>query len=218
MKGLLVKDIRLMLNQKQFFGVVALMAVVFLGVYSDPSFVISYITLMFSIFTISTISYDEYDNGMCYLFTLPISRKGYIREKYIFGVISTLLSFAVISVLAFIVSPIRHLGFDVKEWIFTGAASLLLITLVLAVNIPLQLKFEADKSRMAMLVTFAGAFAVAYIAVKISSLMGVDMEKVIDRLAEVNLKGCVAFACVVWILGMLISYMVAVRIMEKKEF
>ncbi|MGF0033376.1 ABC-2 transporter permease [Bariatricus sp. SGI.154] len=218
MKGLLVKDIRLMLNQKQFFGVVALMAVVFLSVYSDPSFVISYITLMFSIFTISTISYDEYENGMCYLFTLPISRKGYVREKYIFGVITTLLSFTVISVLSFIASAIRHIGFDVKEWIFTGVTSLLLITLVLAVNIPLQLKFEAERSRMAMLVTFAGAFVVAYLVVKITSLVGVDMVKLIERLAETNLKGCVVFACAVWALGMLISYLVAVRVMEKKDF
>ena len=46
MKGLFIKDLRLMKAQKHFFGVV-LMMVIFLTVYTYFSFVIAYITGMF---------------------------------------------------------------------------------------------------------------------------------------------------------------------------
>ena len=36
----------------------------------------------------SSISYDEFDNGNAFLFSLPITRKDYVLEKYIFGSVS----------------------------------------------------------------------------------------------------------------------------------
>ena len=56
---------------------------------SSPSFIVSYITIIFSFFTATTVSYDEYDNCYLFLMTLPVTRKGYVNEKYVFGFIST---------------------------------------------------------------------------------------------------------------------------------
>ena len=42
MKGLLIKDIKLMKNQKQFFVVMILMGLLFMFAYSDPFFSVSY--------------------------------------------------------------------------------------------------------------------------------------------------------------------------------
>ena len=85
MKGLLIKDFKLLKNQKQFFLIIGLITFMFLVTNDSPYFTITYATMMFSMFTMSTISYDEYDNGAAYLFSLPISRKGYVAEKY-FGI------------------------------------------------------------------------------------------------------------------------------------
>ena len=104
MKGLLIKDFKLLKNQKQFFLTVSMMGIIFLVVSNNPDFVISYITIMISIFTLSTISYDQYNNGMAYLFTLPITRKEYVGEKYVFGLISTAASLAGVSAIAYAVS------------------------------------------------------------------------------------------------------------------
>ena len=74
-KGLLIKDFNLRRGQKNFFlGILVLWAVV--GVCNfDPIFLVAYAMMMFSFFTLSTLSYDEYENGAAYLFTLPITRK-----------------------------------------------------------------------------------------------------------------------------------------------
>ena len=44
---------------------------------------VGYVTFIFTLFTVSTISYDEYDNGYPFLFTLPITRRQYVNEKYV---------------------------------------------------------------------------------------------------------------------------------------
>ena len=46
------------------------------------TFLMPYITMMVALFTISTISMDEQNNGYAYLFALPFSRKEYVKEKY----------------------------------------------------------------------------------------------------------------------------------------
>ena len=56
MKGLLIKDVKLLKNQKQFFLVICIIGTLFLVTSNDPSFVITYMTLMFSIFTLSTMT------------------------------------------------------------------------------------------------------------------------------------------------------------------
>ena len=92
MKGLLIKDYKLMLGQKSFFGMEALMSVLYLAIYKDPTFAVVFITVMCTMFTISTLSYDEYENGMAYLFTLPISRNTYVLEKYAFALVNCIVT------------------------------------------------------------------------------------------------------------------------------
>ena len=92
MKGLLIKDYKLMLGQKTFLGMAALMAVLYLTIYKNPTFAVVFITVMCTMFTVSTLSYDEYENGMAYLFTLPISRNTYVLEKYAFALVNCIVT------------------------------------------------------------------------------------------------------------------------------
>ena len=84
MKGLFVKDIELMKQQKQFFILVVVMEVILnLAGSGSVSFATGYFTIVTAIFAITTISYDEFDNGMAYLMALPSSKKDYILSKYL---------------------------------------------------------------------------------------------------------------------------------------
>ena len=85
MRGLICKDLRLMLVQKNFFIMLAFVAFVCMAALDDPAFVVMYVTLIFTSFLLSTMSYDEFDNGYPFLFTLPITRKLYVQEKYVLG-------------------------------------------------------------------------------------------------------------------------------------
>ena len=81
MKGMLIKDFMLLKNQKQFFVTILVFAFVFFGIYDDTTFAFTYIVVLCTLFTISTISYDEYDNGMSFLFTLPCFLQALFGEK-----------------------------------------------------------------------------------------------------------------------------------------
>ena len=83
MKAMLIKDWKLMKGQKQFIFILFIFLAVFGATSNNLGFLISYMTLMATIFSISTISYDEYNNGMVYLLALPISRRKYVEEKYL---------------------------------------------------------------------------------------------------------------------------------------
>ena len=89
MKGLLIKDFKLMKNQKQFFLMILFFCIFFVVINGNPAFMISYLMVMCSFFTLSTISYDDFDHGMGYLFTLPVTRKIYVTEKYVFGLLTS---------------------------------------------------------------------------------------------------------------------------------
>ena len=87
MKGLLIKDLRLMLQQKRFFLILFFIAIV-LNFNSDGgTFVVAYLTFLCSSFVLSTITYDEYENGYLFLMTLPVSKKTFATEKYVFGLL-----------------------------------------------------------------------------------------------------------------------------------
>ena len=50
MKGLLIKDYKLMLGQKSFLGIAAFMSVLYLAIYKDPTFAVAFIFV--GIFTV----------------------------------------------------------------------------------------------------------------------------------------------------------------------
>ena len=89
MRGMLVKDFRMLWMQKQFFAVIVVLSVFLLFSGQAASFIIFYCMAMGMYLSLSMIAYDEYENGYAFLFTLPVSRRGYVIEKYVFSVICT---------------------------------------------------------------------------------------------------------------------------------
>ena len=83
MKGLLIKDLRIVLKRKQqlfiFLAVCAMLAFS-----SDGSFVVAYAAGLTGIMGLSTYAYDEHDNGFPFLFSLPVDVGTYVREKLLF--------------------------------------------------------------------------------------------------------------------------------------
>ena len=57
---------------------------IFMAFAMDGSFIIGYTGMLMGILAIGTISYDSNENGMAFLMCLPISRKDYVKEKFIY--------------------------------------------------------------------------------------------------------------------------------------
>ena len=82
MKGLFIKDMRLILTMRQqliiFLAVCAMIAFT-----AEGSFVVGYTSGLLGILGLSTLGFDEHENGFPFLFSLPVDTKTYVNEKYL---------------------------------------------------------------------------------------------------------------------------------------
>ena len=212
MKGLFVKDIELMKQQKQFFVLVVVMGVILnLAGSGSVSFAIGYFTFVTAIFAITTISYDEFDNGLAFLMTLPVTRKQYVAEKYLLGAGLTAAAWGIEAITGVICKGVAELQGCLSEKIIYIPLALLM----LSVSLPLVIHFGAEKGRYIAMVMWAIIFAVVYILIK---TMGLSADAVDAWLNGLNrgmvLAGVVLFTVIVY-MG---SFWIGVRLMEKKEF
>ncbi|MEY8508492.1 ABC-2 transporter permease [Lachnospiraceae bacterium 42-17] len=218
MKAMLIKDVNLLKGQKQFFGALLVMIIIFSGMQSDPTFSITYTTLMFAILTMTTMSYDDFENGMCYLLTLPVSRREYVTEKYVFGVLSSLCGCTGASFVAVSAGYIKGIDYPWEEWTATVVSCMLLLALVLAVTTPIQLKFGSEKSRMAVFGVFAFGSLAVFVIVKLCQAAGIDMDEVMKSALIENLTTTAWGICITAAIVLAVSWLISVRILEKREF
>ena len=212
MKGLFVKDIELMKQQKQFFILVVVMGVILnLAGSGSVSFAIGYFTFVTAIFAITTISYDEFDNGLAFLMTLPVTRKQYVAEKYLLGAGLTAAAWGIEAITGVICKGVAELQGCLSEKIIYIPLALLM----LSVSLPLVIHFGAEKGRYIAMVMWAIIIAVVYTLIK---TMGLSADAVGAWLNGLNwgmvLAGVVLFTVIVY-MG---SFWIGVRLMEKKEF
>ena len=215
MKGLFVKDIELMKQQKQFFILVVVMGVILnLAGSGSVSFATGYFTIVTAIFAITTISYDEFDNGLAFLMTLPVTRKQYVAEKYLLGAGLTAVAWGIATITGVVCKGVAELQGCLSETIIGSLIDIPLALLMLSVSLPLVMHFGAEKGRYIAMVMWAIIIAVVY-AMK---TMGLSADAVDAWLNGLNwgmvLAGAVLFTVIVY-MG---SFWIGVRLMEKKEF
>lgn len=216
MRGLLEKDIRLLMHSKQTFVCFIALAVV-LGVEQKSTFMLGYLTFFISAILVSTLSYDEMDHGFAFLFTLPINRKIYVREKYVFCMGGAVIVWSLTMMLYVIILNVRHTPAVISEEVLKGLSFLPIVIFFLSLLIPMQLKFGVEKSRLVMIgvSVFVGVM-IYYLAEKSGMLDGNSAVV----LSAFDLTGGLA----VDVIGLLIaavlsvvSYLCSCRIMKKKE-
>lgn len=217
MLGLLEKDLRLTLSRKQTL-VIFIVAALVMGMTMDGTFLVGYLTMLSTITAVSTISYDEFDNGMAFLMTLPFTRKTYVREKYLFSLLSAAAAWCVGLALYGVGAAMRHSPIALGDELPMLLAILPVLYLSAAVMIPLQLKYGSEKSRIVLFILF-GLAAVLFVGIKNgfgSSLPSPDgLVKVLGDFSPSVVLLPLAAVCA---LAAYISYLCSVRIMEKKEF
>jgi len=217
MKGLLIKDFRLMKTQKNFFLIIIAIAVFMSIASSDSSFVIGFLGCIGSIFTLSSISYDEFDNGNAFLFSLPITRKTYVLEKYSFGLIVACTSWLFGTVINMIFSLFKNTA-TLNEILLTALLVLPIIILLLSVMIPFQLKFGGEKGRIAILGAVGIVAVIGVIIVKIADLLHIDLEALLNNLTTLSIGMILIIALLASLLIMLLSIRISISIMKKKDF
>lgn len=212
MGGLMQKDLCLLLQRSRVLVILIGIAAI-MGSSTDGSFVIGFLTLTCAILTVGTISYDEFDNGYPFLFTLPITKKTYVIGKYIFCILGGLIGWCVSVVIFSCCTLIKGGSFSASD-ILDTAAFIPVLGLIVALMLPIQLKFGAEKARIAIIVIGGGIWAIG--SLLMNSLpddfqLPVSLSNLDSQTVMILLIGfCLA--------ALAVSYLISLHIMEKKEF
>lgn len=208
MLGLMRKDLCLLLQRSRAIIIMVGVGVI-IGFSTDGGFLIGYLTMISAILSIGTISYDEFDNGYPFLLTLPVTRKSYVMAKYLFCLASNLAGWAAASVIYAGCCLLKGERFGMEQ--LTDALAILPVAgLMTAVMLPLQLKYGAEKSRLALAALAGGVVALGYVGVKLFPDLPGSLSGVSDAVFGV------VFVCLC-IAALAVSFCCSLRIMEKKE-
>lgn len=218
MKGLLIKDYKLILNQKNFFCLMIALSVGMLLFSDDVIFPLGFLIFVISLFTISTISYDDYNNGYAFLFTLPITRKKYVEEKYCFGLLLGSFSWILTTILGSMIILNRGV-FPIQEFFLCSLFILATMIIFLSITLPFQLKFGGEKGRIA-LIGVLGAISIIGIVINqiLISIFHIDLGILLNTLPAINISILTFSLALIALICLWISYKISVLIMEHKEF
>lgn len=183
MKGLLIKDFKLLKGQKNFFMTITAISIIMIIVSPGTSFPIGLLGFVGALFSLSSISYDEFDNGNAFLFSLPITRKDYVLEKYIFGLISGIMFLLLGTVISLVVIGITKTG-SFNEIFLTAGSLFPTILLILSIMLPLILKFGGEKGRIAIIGVMGLIFVIGLLLIKTTEYLGIDLYVLINKLPK----------------------------------
>lgn len=217
MKGLLIKDMKLMGNMKNSFLLILLIAIAMTTYIKDTTFLITYLGLIGTTFATSTLSYDEFDNGYSFLMSLPVTRKGYVLEKFGFGLLLSGGGWLLGTILA-LVSGIVRGSAEPLDVVMNSLVLLPMVFFLLAVMIPFRLKFGSEKGRVIMICVAGAAFLLFAVAAEVFKRVHLNLDDIGGNLPLLSDGAIVAGAVVLGIVILLISYRISVSILEKKEF
>lgn len=223
MKALLMKDLRTLKNERRLWVSIIGVSVLFGVLFQNWYFMMGYIMFGLSMIARTMYQYDVADQGIVYLMTLPITRKEYVKEKYLLS----LMSICIGGILSMILTKIGMLftpdQADSNQEIFSAFLGILAVALVLqAIIFPVELKYDVSKSRiiilllvMGIIILFTafdmliGAILVAFITIFVDAFGGIFIQ---------HFLGTVLLSAVV--VGMIYfsSYRKLVKIMGQKEF
>ena len=201
MKGLLVKDLLVMIKSKKV--ILFMLFIGIIGGINDISFATGYILMVFAILSLSTISYDEANHGLKTLFTLPISKSDYVKEKYLFSLIITGIGFVFVTIL----------GCFSKSGFMETLIILSTALLLLALSLPFQLKEGNEKGRIVLfVVVFGCTFLFAFLNQFFSEFFE-SMEETLNALDPTMFSvGLLITSIILYIISMMIS----IRIYNKR--
>ena len=226
MKGLMVKDLRLLFSQKKTWITYILLCLM-MGFSMQGAFIVGYTVMLAGVIGISTISYDQADNGMPFLFTLPTDREGYVREKYLLCLLmegaGAVLGLAVCEITSLIKNRSAVPMDDIRSAVIVIPVMICLVSFMT----PINLKYGAEKARLVMMIAYGivGAVLAAGLVLLQDVLPNADpsfwvkVKVFLDGTLGGTYFWTIPVVLTVLSLGiMYLSYRISVRIMTNKEF
>jgi len=197
MKGLFVKDLKLMMSQKNFLLLILAIVIGMMIFTDDVIFPLGFLSFTVSLFTVSTISYDDFDNGNAFLFTLPITRNHYVSEKYFLGLLLGCIAWVLATILGIITTVLKD-ALPITDLVQSSLMILPIMIVVQAIMLPFRLKFGGDKGRIAMIGVLGGLEVITLVIVKgAEAIFNIDLVSLLDNLPTVSMGVLIAIAIII---------------------
>ena len=219
-RGLLEKDFRLFFRQGgNLFLALAFVALFFvLTGKMGATFIAIYIPSVMAVYSGNTISYDENAHGYTYLFSLPVNKKIYVREKYTFSCILTVCGWCIGIICAGIAVLINPEEVFNMEMLAMELITFFVFQAIAGIMIAIRLRFEGEKGRIVLPIAILIIFAVCYtIGSFLEANLGLkeSILHVIGGIEDFEIAiVLIALSLLVWFA----SYKYSLRAMRKKEF
>lgn len=226
MKGLLIKDLKLIMSQRYFLIMAIGLGSLLSWTTDDVTFAATYIILLLSMLTLTTLSYDNINGGMLFILSLPVSRKLYVKEKYVFAFLNLVFAAVITLLLCFGIATLKGTKIEFSD-LLSGILGITVgVVIMLGIMIPLELKFGVEKARIALIVTVVAIVVVAFGTYKLlTNVFKVDVNNMIGKIvAQLPTPGegfefmMTGVLLVIVALVLSISYVVSNKILRKEEF
>ena len=218
MKGLLIKDLKIILSNKSMFLVIlVIMGMVAFTDVAISAFVTSYISILFTTLVVTTISYDDYDRCISFLMTLPVSRKDYVRVKYVFAVVAELCGILLSVVLNVAINMLKKGQVDFNELVVSCAVIFFMMLVFISILLPIQLKFGGEHGRVVLFAVVILSVAGAFGAIQLLEVLNLDLNWFLETVILGNAVMSTVISVVIAAFLLCLSYAISNRIMKKRE-
>ncbi|SHJ49937.1 ABC-2 transporter permease [Hespellia stercorisuis] len=217
MKGLLLKDVIILREQKMLLVLMLFISVMMMTENKgDISFVAGYVILLSTTIATSSISYDDAGKGTAFLFTMPCTRRMYVVEKYVYGVMLSLVGGALVLGIGCVASLMAKSTIHVSSYLATVAGCEFIGIVFMSVMLPLFLKYGQEKGRIVFIVMFFSIFGLLILINKTGITKNVDVNHFLENALSPGISWIVMIAVSAVLL--VVSILVSMRVMEKREF
>ena len=217
MKGLIIKDFQLLFSNKRILYIVFAIAL-FSAMMGDGitlTYISSFVAVMLQVSALATISYDNYQHGNTFLMTLPLRRKDYVIEKYIFCSIIAFVGIIFSLILGLLVKMRTN---NMKIEIAVGIVIALVFLIYSFIAIPLELKFGNEVGRTISFIIGAVIFLIAQILIQVNDSLFDSIMNWLNKLENISDITALMIAIAAFVIALTITIPISIKIINKKEF
>lgn len=216
MKGLIIKDFQLLFSNKRILYIVFAIAL-FSAMMGDGitlTYISSFVAVMLQVSALATISYDNYQHGNTFLMTLPLRRKDYVIEKYIFCSIIAFVGIIFSLILGLLVKMRTN---NMKIEIAVGIVIALVFLIYSFIAIPLELKFGNEVGRTIPFIIGAVIFLIAQILIQVNDSLFDSIMNWLNKLENISDITALMIAIAAFVIALTITIPISIKIINKKE-
>lgn len=210
MKGLIFKEIITIFKNNKL-SIIVIPAFSLIGIFNNQNMFLMIVPVLMAMLPLGQMTHDELCHWDRYVQCMPVDKKKIVSSKYAVVIILSLIAAVIIGIVMGIMNYMKNGDFN--EVVFMIISSLLIGISVPCISIPINLKFGTAKGRLIYMI-IVGLICGLVPAVLLSDSLKLSA-KMVKLFSNTAVFSAVALA--VFIVMLFISWLISVRIYEKKE-